>query len=66
MAAYTACVVGDDDHVVSVCAFMCDTDADAKVWAKRLVDGHDVVLWSGERIVTRIVKAQQSPDLPPS
>ena len=29
-------------------------DADATVWAKQLVDGHDVELWSGERFVFRL------------
>ena len=65
VAEYIACVVGDDDHVISFLTFICDTDASAMARAKQLAKGHDVVLWSGERIVTRIIKAQQSPDLPP-
>jgi len=60
VAEYIACVVGDDDHVISFLTFICDTDASATARAKQLAKSHDVVLWSGERIVTRIVKAQQS------
>jgi hypothetical protein len=54
MAEYRAYVMGDDDHIVSFRAFVCDTDAEATVWAKQMVDGHDVELWSGERCVTRL------------
>ena len=54
MAEYIACVLGDNDHIVSFWTFICDTDASATVWAKQRVNGHDVKLWSGERLVTRI------------
>jgi hypothetical protein len=33
---------------------VCADDAEAIDKAKRLVDGHDVELWSGERLVTRL------------
>jgi len=32
------------------------TTPKATIWAKRLVDGHDVELWSGERLVRRSSK----------
>ena len=54
MAEYRAYVVGKDGHIQSSRAFVCENDADAIVWAKQLVDGHDVELWSGERFVVRI------------
>ena len=54
MAEYRAYIVGDDGHIVSFRAFICDTDADATVWAKQMVDGHDVELWSRERFVIRL------------
>jgi hypothetical protein len=60
MAEYRAYIVGDDEHFVSVRAFVCDSDADATVWAKQLVDGHDVELWSGERFVLRLEAKQES------
>jgi hypothetical protein len=34
--------------------FTCRDDAEAIEKAKRLVDGHDVELWTGERLVIRI------------
>lgn len=54
MAEYRAYVVEEDGHIRSSRAFVCDDDADATVWAKQLVDGMDIELWSGERFVTRI------------
>ena len=54
MTEYIACLMGDDDNVVSFWTFICDTDASATVLAKQRVNGHDVKLWSGERFVTRI------------
>jgi hypothetical protein len=32
----------------------CADDAEAIDKAKRLVDGHDIELWSGDRLVTRL------------
>jgi hypothetical protein len=29
-------------------------DADATVWPKQLVDGHDIELWSGDRLVVHL------------
>ena len=29
-------------------------DADAVVWAKQLLDGNDIELWSGDRFVSRL------------
>jgi len=51
---YRAYVIGEDGHIASFRAFLCDDDADATVWATQLVDGNDVELWSGDRVVTRI------------
>jgi hypothetical protein len=51
---YRAYIVGDDGHFMSVRAYIGDGDADATVWARQLLDGHDVELWSGERFVTRL------------
>jgi hypothetical protein len=51
IAAY---VVGDDEHFNAFRASVCDSDADATVWARQLVDGHDVELWCGERFVLRL------------
>jgi hypothetical protein len=54
MIEYRAYIVGHDRHFVSSQGFTCNTDADAIVWAKQLVDRHDVELWSGKRFVQRL------------
>jgi hypothetical protein len=42
MIEYRAYVIGEDGHIASFRASVSDGDADATVWAKQLVDGHDV------------------------
>jgi hypothetical protein len=64
MIEYRAYTVNDDGHFTASRAFMCDNDADAIVWAKHLVDGHDMELWSGERLVTRLDKKLNSRGCP--
>lgn len=54
VAEYRAYAVGHDGRLVGSRAFVCDSDADATVWAKQLVDGHDIELWSGDRLVIRL------------
>ena len=54
MAEYRAYVVGSDGHFVSFEGFTSNNDGEAIFKAKRLVDGHDVELWSGERFVKRL------------
>ena len=51
---YRAYIVGDDGHFVGCRAFVCESDADATVWARQLIDRHDIELWSGERFVVRV------------
>jgi hypothetical protein len=40
--------------VIDYQGFVCDNDADATEWARQLVDGHDIELWSGGRFVIRL------------
>ena len=54
MNEYRAYTVGIDGHFTASRAFACVNDDDAIVWAKQLVDGHDVELWSGERFVIKL------------
>jgi hypothetical protein len=61
MAKYRAYVIGEDEHIRSFRAFVCDGDADAMVWAKQLLDGNDVELWSGDRFVIRFSHAGARP-----
>jgi len=51
---YRAYVMGDDGRITASRAFRCADDSEAVVWAKQLVDGHDIELCSGERFVIRL------------
>jgi hypothetical protein len=54
MAEYRAYAVGIDGHFVSFEALVCVDDVEAIDKAKRLIDGHDIELWSGDRLVIRL------------
>jgi hypothetical protein len=54
MAEYRAYLVGSDGHFVGCESIVCGDDAEATEKAKRLVDGHDVELWAGTRLVIRL------------
>lgn len=45
---------GIDGHFVGFKALVCADDAEAINKAKRLVDGHDIELWSGARFIIRL------------
>jgi hypothetical protein len=49
MAEYRVYTVGIDGHFIS-----CADDVEAIKKVERLVDGHDVELWSGERFVAKL------------
>ena len=55
MTDYRAFTVGHDRHFVGSRALVCADDAAAIEQARRLVDGHDIELWSGDRFVIRLV-----------
>ena len=54
MNEYRAYTVGDDGHFIASRAFRCANDDDAIVWAKQLIDGRDVELWSSDRFVIKL------------
>ena len=54
MPEYRAYVVGADDHFIGSEPMICRDDAEAITRARRLVDGHAVELWSGERFVIKL------------
>jgi hypothetical protein len=54
VSEYRAYVLEEDGRVARYRAFVCDSDADATVWAKQLFGGHDIELWSGDRLVARL------------
>ena len=51
---YRAYSVGDDDHFVGFEEMVCRDDGEAVAKAKQLVDGHDIEVWNGERLVIRL------------
>jgi hypothetical protein len=57
MAEYRAYTVGIDGHFVGYQPLICADDAEAITKAKRMVDGHDIELWSGPRLVMRLSKS---------
>jgi hypothetical protein len=57
MAEYRAYIVGDDDHFIGFEEMVCRDDGEAIAKAKRLVDGHDIELWNGERLLIRLSKS---------
>lgn len=59
MAEYRAYTVGIDGHFVGYQPLVCADDAEAITKARRLVDGHDIELWSGSRLVVRLGKSGQ-------
>ena len=58
MTEYRAYIVGVDGHFVSCRAFGRADDSEAIIWAKQLVDGHDVELWSGVRLIGQLKPGQ--------
>jgi hypothetical protein len=54
MAEYRAYTIGTDGHIVGFEALVCADDAEAINKVRRLVDGHDIELWSGARFIIRL------------
>jgi hypothetical protein len=57
MAEYRAYTVGVDGHFIGYQPLVCTDDAEAIIKAKGLVDGHDIELWSGPRLIIRLSKS---------
>jgi hypothetical protein len=54
MAEYRAYQVGSDGRFIGFEPLVCADDSEATERAEQLVDGHDVELWSGSRLVARL------------
>ena len=55
MPLYRAYTLTDDDHILDAPKVItCDSDQEAVQTAEQLINGHDVELWNGARLVTRI------------
>ena len=61
---YRAFTIGHDGHITASRAFRCTDDSEAVVWAKQWVDGHDIELWSGERLVIRLGHREDNKEPP--
>jgi hypothetical protein len=57
LAEYRAYIVGHDGHYTGCEPIVCPDDPEAINQATRLVDGHAVELWSGDRFVIRLAPA---------
>jgi hypothetical protein len=55
MPDYRAYTIGRDGHFIASEPLVYADDSQAIEKAKRLVDGHDVELWSGDRFVMRLL-----------
>jgi hypothetical protein len=53
MPGYRAYIIGVDGGFLRAVELVCPDDEVAKEYAKRLVDGHDVELWQGDRQVAK-------------
>jgi hypothetical protein len=51
---YKAYTVGHEGHITAFEPLVCTDDAEAINEAKRLLDGHDIELWSGARLVIKL------------
>jgi hypothetical protein len=54
MPAYRAYVVGEDGHFKNAHEFECTSDAEAREWARQLVDHRDLELWCLDRFIEKI------------
>ena len=61
MAEYRAFPVGIDGHFIGFEPLVCDSDDEAIAKAKPMVEGHDIELWCGARLVTRLKSEKVGP-----
>jgi hypothetical protein len=60
MKDYRAYTVGDDGHFDGFEPLICDNDDDAVAKACSLLDGKDIELWNGARLVIQLVTRSKS------
>jgi hypothetical protein len=54
MPEYRAYIIGEDGHFLGCEPLVCADDAEASAHAQRLINGHDIELWNGPRLVGRL------------
>ena len=62
MNEYRAYIVGADGHFTASREITCAGHDEAVVWARHLVDGRDVELWSGHRFIASGPASPGSPN----
>lgn len=55
VAEYRVCTVGADGHFTESREMICRDDGEAVARAKRMIDGHDIEVWNGNRFVIRLL-----------
>jgi hypothetical protein len=53
---YRANIVDAHGHFIRFEPLVCRDDGEAVANAKRLVEGHDIEVWSGDRFVMRLIR----------
>ena len=53
MPSYRADIINVDGSIINAIDLVCPSDDVAKEHAQSLVDGHDVALWRGSRLVAK-------------
>jgi hypothetical protein len=53
MSDYLVYFIGPDGHFINFKPLICASDDEALAEAKELVDGHDIELWSGPKLLQR-------------
>ena len=51
---FRAYIFDEKDHIIKAHVIEAETDDDAFDQAQALVDGHDVEIWDGSRLVARL------------
>jgi hypothetical protein len=60
MSDYRAYILDEGGRIIGFEPLVCASDDEAIVSAQRLVDGHDIELWTGVRLVIRLTKSTLS------
>jgi hypothetical protein len=61
MQTYRAFILGDDGHIRKAIVLDATQDDDAIEQSKALLNGADVELWCGERVVVRLFHKDWTP-----
>jgi hypothetical protein len=63
MTDYRVYVLTDNDHIAKAPEVIsCESDVEAVENAKQRLNGHDIEIWDGPRVVTRVRSAHKPND----